>query len=206
MIERELDTEAFPIRGGVFLAVVGASGAGKDTLLNYARNMLRREPEVSFVRRVITRESDESTEDHDTMAKRDFDRAAELGAFSLSWSAHGLKYGLPASVDQVVHAGHVAIANISRAVIPALRQRYANVSVVYITASLQIRARRLASRGRETEEEIIARLSREVPHIEGRGADVTFIANDSAIAEGGEALVSAIRRAIAQAAISDAIG
>ncbi|TKD04423.1 MAG: phosphonate metabolism protein/1,5-bisphosphokinase (PRPP-forming) PhnN, partial [Mesorhizobium sp.] len=36
-IERELSAAAFPIRDGVFVAVVGPSGAGKDTVIGYAR-------------------------------------------------------------------------------------------------------------------------------------------------------------------------
>ncbi|TIU39893.1 MAG: phosphonate metabolism protein/1,5-bisphosphokinase (PRPP-forming) PhnN, partial [Mesorhizobium sp.] len=36
-IERELSAETFPIRDGVFVAVVGPSGAGKDTVIGYAR-------------------------------------------------------------------------------------------------------------------------------------------------------------------------
>ncbi|TIT46462.1 MAG: phosphonate metabolism protein/1,5-bisphosphokinase (PRPP-forming) PhnN, partial [Mesorhizobium sp.] len=33
LIERELSAETFPIRHGVFVAVVGPSGAGKDTVI-----------------------------------------------------------------------------------------------------------------------------------------------------------------------------
>ena len=33
LIERELSDERFPIRDGVCVAVVGASGAGKDTVI-----------------------------------------------------------------------------------------------------------------------------------------------------------------------------
>ncbi|TIR81969.1 MAG: phosphonate metabolism protein/1,5-bisphosphokinase (PRPP-forming) PhnN, partial [Mesorhizobium sp.] len=36
LIEREL-TETLPIRNGVFVVVVGPSGAGKDTVIGYAK-------------------------------------------------------------------------------------------------------------------------------------------------------------------------
>ena len=75
LIERELASAAFPVRNGVFIAVVGPSGAGKDTIIDYAREKLRDEGGVEFVRRVITRPSDAASEDHDTLADAAFDEA-----------------------------------------------------------------------------------------------------------------------------------
>ena len=40
---------------GIMIAVVGPSGAGKDSLLNLARTHYRNDPRIGFVRRVITR-------------------------------------------------------------------------------------------------------------------------------------------------------
>ncbi|TIW17524.1 MAG: phosphonate metabolism protein/1,5-bisphosphokinase (PRPP-forming) PhnN, partial [Mesorhizobium sp.] len=53
LIEREL-TETLPIRNGVFVAVVGPSGAGKDTVIGYAKARFAGETRLEFVRRVIT--------------------------------------------------------------------------------------------------------------------------------------------------------
>lgn len=90
----------------------------------YARERFADEDSVEFVRRVITRPSDGATEDHDTLAEAAFVEAEADGAFALSWEAHGLRYGIPASVDTTIADGHVAIANASRGAIPALRERY----------------------------------------------------------------------------------
>ena len=38
-IERELASRLFPVRTGVFVAVTGPSGSGKDTLIAYARDV-----------------------------------------------------------------------------------------------------------------------------------------------------------------------
>ncbi|RWL46719.1 MAG: phosphonate metabolism protein/1,5-bisphosphokinase (PRPP-forming) PhnN [Mesorhizobium sp.] len=194
LIEREL-AESLPIRNGVFVAVVGPSGAGKDTVIGYAKQRFAGETRLEFVRRVITRPSDTASEDHDTLAD---------GAFSLCWDAHGLRYGLPADVDWAVANGHVAVANVSRAVIPALRERYANLAVVEITATPEILAERLAARGRESRGEVLARLARSAS-VKLTGPDVTSIDNSGDKDIAGERFAEVLRKAMAFSDLSDMI-
>lgn len=201
-IEREQEN-ALPIRNGAFVAVVGPSGAGKDTLIAHARTVLADEPQVDFVRRVITRPCDGSTEVHDSMTDAEFVAAEQNGAFALSWEAHGLRYGLPASVDRALDNGHVAVANLSRGALPALRERYANVAVVEVTADPEILASRLAGRGRESREEILARLARTI------GCETTGPAialdNSGPAQIAGDRLVAIIRKAMAYADVSGTV-
>lgn len=203
LIERELTSAAFPLRGGVFIAVVGPSGAGKDTIIDYARERLDDDSGIEFVRRVITRPSDAGSEDHDTLADAAFDEAEKHGAFALSWPAHGLKYGLPASVDRTIADGRVAIANLSRGALVALRQRYANVAVVEITARPDILAERLSARGRESRGEVLARLARTAPV--DRRDDVITIDNSGARDEAGERFLEIVRKAIAHADLDGSV-
>lgn len=203
LIERELTSAAFPLRGGVFIAVVGPSGAGKDTIIDYAREKLLDDSGVEFVRRVITRPSDAGSEDHDTLADAAFDEAEKQGAFALSWPAHGLKYGLPASVDRTIADGRVAIANLSRGALPALRLRYANIAVVEITARHDILAERLSARGRESRGEVLARLARTAP-VDG-GTDVITIDNSGPREEAGERFLEIVRKAIAHADLDGSV-
>ena len=202
MLEREQDS-ALPIRNGAFVAVVGPSGAGKDTLIAHAMAALADEPQVEFVRRVITRPCDGETEEHDTMADAEFVEAEAEGAFALSWEAHGLRYGLPASVDRAIDNGHVAVANLSRSVLPALRERYANVAVVEVTADPEVLAARLAGRGRESRGEILARLARTVS-CDTTGPSIA-LDNSGAKEIAGEKLVAIIRKAIAFADVSSTV-
>ncbi|RST86801.1 phosphonate metabolism protein/1,5-bisphosphokinase (PRPP-forming) PhnN [Aquibium carbonis] len=184
-------------RQGAFVAIVGPSGVGKDTLIAYAKARLgadERAP-VHFVRRVITRAADGSTEDHDSLSPEAFEHARAGGAFSLSWDAHGLHYGLPASVDRQIAAGHTVVANLSRAALPALKVRYRHVLVVAITASPETLAKRLMARGRESADEVSARLARAAAGADGVSGAVTSIVNDGPIEQAGEALVAAIRSA-----------
>lgn len=153
-------TELEPIVGGVFVAVAGPSGVGKDTIINYARERLAGRRDFVFVRRIITRTADAASEEHDSMAAPDFAAAERDGAFCLAWDAHGLRYGLPRSVDADIAAGRVVIANISRGIIAELQQRYANFLLVVISAHRDVITERLKARGRETDAEIVARLER----------------------------------------------
>jgi ribose 1,5-bisphosphokinase len=202
LLEREQGS-ALPIRNGAFVAVVGPSGAGKDTLIAHAKAALADEPQVDFVRRVITRLSDGETEDHDTLVDAEFLEALADGMFALAWEAHGLRYGLPVSVDRSIENGHVAVANVSRGALPALRQRYANVAVVEITADPEILASRLAGRGRESRGEILARLARTV------ACDTTGTAiavdNSGPKEIAGDKLVTIIRKAMAFADVSGTV-
>ena len=145
---------------GTFVAIVGSSGAGKDSVMSYARERLAED--VVIVRRVVTREADDGSEDHDSMTLDQFVAAETEGRFALSWDAHGLRYGLPVELEDDLHAGRVVIANLSRAVIPKLMLRYPSAVVVEISAEPQVIAERLAGRGRENAAEIRRRMDRSV--------------------------------------------
>lgn len=148
------------IGGGVFVAVAGPSGVGKDTIISYAREKLAGRPQFVFVRRIITREADARLEDHDTLSARDFAAARKKGRFALIWQAHGLDYALPVSIDTDIAAGRIVVANISRQIIDDLKARYEQFVLVVVSAHRDVIAARLKARGRESDAEIVARLNR----------------------------------------------
>jgi len=161
---------------GCFVAVVGPSGAGKDTIMDAARAALAGDTRFHFVRRIITRPQMPGTEDHDSLDEAAFAKSAGEGAFALHWQAHGLSYGLPKSLDDEIADGIVVVANVSRRVLGDIRRLYTSRSVVVITARPDVLAERLASRGRASREEIALRLAREVSFDDG-AADVVTIDN-----------------------------
>lgn len=179
-------------RAGMLVVVVGPSGAGKDSLIAYARERLSEDPSVLFVRRAVTRAPDRSAEDHDGLSDTEFAATEHAGGFAVTWQAHGLRYGLPAAARRHVEAGGIAIANGSRAALPNIRERFGRVTVVHVTASADVLARRLAARGREDGTEIERRLSR-APAVFSLGEDVVEIDNSDDLTRAGEALLAAIR-------------
>lgn len=173
---------------GCFVAVVGPSGAGKDTIMDGARMTLAGDARFHFVRRIVTRPQMPGTEDHDSMDEAAFAKVAGEGAFALHWRAHGLDYGLPKSLDTLIDGGTVVIANVSRRVLDDMRKLYPSRSVVVISARPEVLAERLASRGRESKEEIALRLSREVSFDDGAG-DVVIIDNSGDVGESTDAFI-----------------
>lgn len=180
---------------GTFVAVVGPSGVGKDSLIGFARARLKAGGRVTFVRRVVTRPADGGSEYHDSMEDAAFTTAEAAGEFALSWAAHGLRYGLPIALEADLAAGSVVVANLSRGVIPALVERYPDAVVVLVKAERDVIERRLAGRGRETAESIQGRLDRRVG--DKLPASTVTIDNSGELKIAGEQFVALLQDVLA---------
>jgi ribose 1,5-bisphosphokinase len=170
---------------GAFVAVFGGSGVGKDSVLDYARAHLRDDGTL-FVRRVITRPVGVG-EDHEPVGEELF----LAGRYAVAWHAHGLSYGLPIAIDDVIRSGGVAVANVSRTVLGELSERYDVVRLVRVTVSAEVRSARLLARGREDAEAISERIDRPDPAPDVR-CDLEIV-NDGTFDEAGEQLVAFLR-------------
>lgn len=158
---------------GRLVLMVGPSGAGKDTLLRLAQAACADDRDIVFPRRIVTRESS-ADEDNIAVTSDEFRRAREQGDFAVHWDAHGHSYALPLDIHDDIRAGRTVVANVSRTVIGALRQAYANVVVVAVTAPLDVLAARLAARARHSDGNIVERLTRSVDDVSAH-ADVTIL-------------------------------
>ena len=166
---------------GLFVAVVGPSGAGKDALIRGLASRLGADDGVFAARRVVTRAAD-AFEDHATLAEDEFLAARAQGRFALAWSAHGLHYGVPRDIEARLAAGHAVVCNVSRAVVDELRRRYRSSLVVLVTARPETLAARLAARGREDGASRCQRLARSAVAEVAFEPDAT-IDNDGALDE-----------------------
>ncbi|HTI84328.1 MAG TPA: phosphonate metabolism protein/1,5-bisphosphokinase (PRPP-forming) PhnN [Acetobacteraceae bacterium] len=169
----------------MLVLVVGPSGAGKDTLLDIAKQVLAHDRRFHFVRRVITRAADAGGEAHEAVTEAEFARRD----FALHWQAHGLRYGIPADA---IDDRRVAVANVSRTVVIEAVQRFA-ARVIEITAPPDVLAARLGARGREAAADVAIRLARSIPL--PCGVQVETVLNDGSVAEGAERFVAALNRA-----------
>lgn len=178
-------------QSGCMVAVVGPSGAGKDTLMAYAARHFEGRDDVVFARRIITRDAAAGGEDHDGVSEAEFAALEKEGRFAVSWGAHGLRYGIPVETKEAVTQGRLVIANGSRSALARFKDVYPSLVVINITASLDVLAARLEARGRETREEILRRLERSSLAVTGDYHVVT-IDNSGSLEDAGSALVEAL--------------
>lgn len=178
---------------GRLVLVVGPSGVGKDTLINGAHAALADDGRFVFVRRIVTRPADAALEDHHSLSEAMFEQLRAEGKLALSWQAHGLRYGLPASVVSDIADGKIVVANGSRQALGFARQIFPDCAVVVITADETLRAQRLLQRGREDGAQIAERLARETAAVSA-ALDPTVIDNSSTPEIGVAALTTTLRQ------------
>jgi thymidine phosphorylase len=185
---------------GTLYLIVGPSGAGKDTLIDGVRAALAGTPDYVFARRVITRPAEPAQpartvgEDHRAATDEEFQAMEAADGFMVSWRAHGLCYGLEKSLETDLAQGRNVIANVSRAVLAGLIERFPSHCIVEITAAPEILAERLAHRGRESAADIAERLAREASQFPPGAKRITLL-NDRTPEEGVARLLAILKDA-----------
>ncbi len=180
------ETKHAAARKGRLAYVMGPSGAGKDTLIAYARAYL--DPATfAFAHRYITRPADAGGENHVMLSKAEFAARRSADLFALSWTSHGLYYGIGVEIDQWLARGLVVVASGARSAWAQAKARYPDLLGIMIDAPLDVRAQRLATRRREDEAAIRARLAREVALPPEQ--DLRLLDNSGPVAVAGERLV-----------------
>jgi ribose 1,5-bisphosphokinase len=170
--------------------VVGASGVGKDSLMDYARTHINGSLPLLFAHRYITRAAKEGNENHIYISPEEFILRRDSDLFALHWESHGLYYGIGKEIDTWMDKGFNVVVNGSRQYQPVAVHRYPNLVTVVIEADLEVIYRRLQNRGRETTMEIQQRIQRQ-PSITATAAGCISIRNDGPLEDGGNALIAA---------------
>ncbi len=181
---------------GHLVLVVGPSGAGKDSVLNRARERFRGNRNVVFPRRFVTRLGNAAAEDHVSLTEMEFAIAVADDAFSLWWRAHGNFYGIGRSIEGDLAAGAVVAVNCSREVIGDALEAFGPVTVVEITAPADVLVSRIVARGRETPDEALRRVSRQVAEYP-KGIRLVRITNDGPLERAVERFCAILQNPVA---------
>lgn len=145
--------------------VIGASGSGKDSILSVLRQQLVANADESnkilIAHRYITRDWQAGNENSQQLSQMEFMQRQQLGLFALHWQANGLHYGIGMEINLWLEKGCCVVVNGSREYLPEAKARYGDrLAPVLVQVDVNVLRQRLQDRGRESQQEIEARLAR----------------------------------------------
>lgn len=170
---------------GAWVFVCGPSGAGKDSVIAWARQQLTDKTNVVFSQRLMTRPTPAGA-DHQGMDLVEFEQLLRGGQLAWHWHAHGFHYGVGVRYAQQVNWGRVVVVNGSREHAASLKTAREDIRIVHIAAEPAHIADRLAQRGRDAPAAIADRLARNA-RLDRIDADLV-IPNDGELPAAGRRL------------------
>lgn len=176
---------------GKLFYVVGSSGVGKDTLMDYAKQRLDI-AEVKFVQRYITRPASAGGEAHIELTKETFKDKLKDAFFCMWWESHGNYYGVCREIEDWMAEGSNVVMNGSRGYLPIAIEKYPDMITVLIEASESILRKRLHQRGRESAEDIEKRIQRARKFHSFTAPNLIRLNNDVPLEESGAAFINII--------------
>lgn len=176
--------------------LIGPSGAGKDSLINW----LKQQPQaianaIYFAPRYISRPTDNGIEQHIYLDADGFGQ--QRHQFAMYWQANGYHYGIHQEVLVRLQQGQSVVINGSRAELAQAQQVFGErLKVVLLSVCDATLAQRLQQRGRETSQQITARLTRHHRY-QDVNADA-IIDNNHSLEDAGKQLLKYIEGIIAK--------
>ncbi|MDP2431931.1 MAG: phosphonate metabolism protein/1,5-bisphosphokinase (PRPP-forming) PhnN [Pseudomonadota bacterium] len=178
---------------GILLYVIGASGSGKDSLMQIAREALAGDADVVFAHRYITRPSHAGGENHVALSEAEFEARLARNLFAMHWRSHGLRYGLGCELNHWLAKGLTVVVNGSREYLDEASKKYDELKPVLIEVSTEVLRERLQSRGRESSSDIEVRLTRAEAFKNLCHPQLLRLPNNAPLSETGPVFVALIR-------------
>lgn len=171
--------------------VVGPSGVGKDTLLDWLRANLPTHLHAHWAQRTIDRPTVADGEAHESVTPDAFKSLLAAQSFALHWQANGHQYGIRHA--QLAPMSHqLVFVNGSREHLPLAAKAYAGMTVLHITADKEVLRQRLLLRNRESLAEIELRLNRLIALEPPEGCAFLEIQNNDSLQASGQQLLQAV--------------
>ncbi|WP_372598439.1 phosphonate metabolism protein/1,5-bisphosphokinase (PRPP-forming) PhnN [Amphritea sp.] len=177
---------------GKLLYLIGASGSGKDSLLEGCRQRLQTHHCCFVAHRYITRAPNVGGENHIHLSPEEFDMRASMGMFAMQWYSHDYSYGIGSEIDNWLSTGINVVINGSREYLQIAMHAYPNLIPVLVEVDETILHQRLMKRGRESEAEIVKRLARHRQFVDSLPDNIQLIDNNLNLQDGIESLLKLI--------------
>ncbi len=176
------------VEGHLFL-IVGNSGSGKDSILEWVKANWSCKAQLIIAERYITRPPAPETEKFISVTREEFEKMDQSGHFSLKWNSYDMWYGVPREIVSKAKDGALVIVNVSRQIIDDTRAKYPDMKVIFVSVPVSILLDRIKQRARESDSEIAARLDRAKHNETLPGADFV-VENTGTVAEAGARLLA----------------
>lgn len=181
---------------GQLFYLMGASGAGKDSLIRYARKHLDKQESIMFAKRYITRCADiEGDGNHIPILPGDFELLLKNDHFAMHWMRHGFQYGISKEIDRWIEKGKSVIINGSRQYFPQALKDYPGMHAILVKADRDLLLQRLQARQRESPAKIKERMEQtnDVIRPENQDKRFTIIKNNDSLEIAGEKFLKILR-------------
>ncbi len=173
--------------------VIGPSGSGKDSLLQYVRDNMPENAGVVFAHRYITRSAGAGGENHIALSEQEFLHRQQQGCFAMHWRSHQTYYGLGVEIDIWLSKGLSVVMNGSREYLNEAARRYENLLPVLISVDPGILEKRLQARAREDAAQQQMRLKQAIKLQQNiRHPRLFRIENNGALEAAGDRLMTLI--------------
>lgn len=150
------------MKNSTIIYLIGASGAGKDTLLKNLRNNGTSTSKIIVAHRYITRPINVIDENYIYLSTEEFEDRKANGLFLFSWSSNGNNYGIGIEVLDWLNKGFSVVINGSREYLDTAMQIYQNIQPVLVEVEPSVLRKRLVERNRETPQQIESRIERAI--------------------------------------------
>lgn len=159
---------------GTLYLIVGASGSGKDTVIQYTTRIIGRVfvPLKYCTRR--PRQGEQQGREYYFLSEREF-RKKKLFT---KYDVYGASYGVGKRFIEELNKGYDVFLNISNRLTGEIKAKYPRTKVVYVFVSLDKLKERILMRRREDEKSIAERLTRAKENLNFIG-NADFIVNNN---------------------------
>ena len=173
--------------------IIGGSGAGKDSLIDYIRKHVPEHAPVEIIRRHITRSENAGGENHIALTEEEFLNYKDNNHFSMDWFSHNTYYGIGKELNSLLSKNVSVVMHGSRAYLSEAPNKYHDIIPVLISVDPLILSERLFTRGRENYDEIQKRIAQAV-RLESsvKHPNLIIIENNTSIEKAGDDLLNVI--------------